>query len=346
MLKLTEREKLVFYGMVRWPNLTDAQLAERLNVGRSTVTTIRNRLESNRLYTTINAPDFNRIGCEILTALYGEFSPSAMCRRVSGDIADEFDNIFFMVSMGMHKVSLGASATFTEIKKHIEDYHEGHHKIGLSSEKRHNYVLFPLKLSRIFRFFDYAPLLKDHFNIEIEDGPVANESYRTVRLTHNEKLVFHSMIKHPELTDGKIASKVDMTRQTVSSIRKKIEENRLVRRIRIPDVGKLGFELLTFTHLHINPKTPITHRTKGIEMLLNSPPHIMKVSGNLESIILSVFKDYTDYLNTHSRVFDFYRENNFLLEDPIVKIFSTREADLEIHHRYAPLVENVLMSTE
>jgi len=345
MLRLTDREKLVFYGLVRWPDLTDALLSKRLNVGRSTVTTIRNRLEGNKLYTTINVPNFEGIGCEILTALYGEFHPSAMYRRVR-DIADEFGNIFFMMSMGVHKISLGASTTFTEIGRYVEDYHDSHHKIGLSSLKRHNYVFFPLKLSRIFRFFDYAPLLRDHFNLKIDDEPEADEGFRRIRLTRNERLVFCSLIKYPELTDGRIASMLGMSRQTVSSIRRKIEENGLVRRIRIPDIGRLGFELLVFTHLHINPRMPIAKRKKGIDMLLSGAPHILKISGNLESIILSVFRDYTEYLNTYDKIFGFYKENGFLLEDPIVKIFSMRETDLEIHHRYAPLVENVLMSTE
>ncbi|MBN2014189.1 MAG: hypothetical protein JW778_03325 [Candidatus Altiarchaeota archaeon] len=345
MLKLTEREKKVFYGLIRWPELTDKELSEKLGIGRSTVTTIRNRLEGHDLYKTINVPDFERIGCEVFTALYGEYHPKASYSKIREDIEKEFGSMFFMMSMGVHKLSLGASKTFTEVKKHIEEYHLRHHEIGVSYEKKHTYVLFPLKLSRIFRFFDYSPLLKEHFKLDIEEeGEKGDE--RKITLTRNEKEVYHALIRHPELTDGKIASKTGMSRQTVSAIKKKIMEHGLIKRIRVPDVGKLGFELLAFTHMHMNPKMPIEKRSEGIELMMESPANILKVSGNLESIMLSVFKDYTEYLNTYDKLFSYYKENDFLLEEPTVKIFSTREADLEMHHRYHPLVESVFMSTE
>ena len=354
-MNLTEKEKLVFYGLVKWPELSDTLLSEKIGIGRSTITTIRNRLEKKKLYTTINVPDFEHIGCEILSVLYGEFHPHT---RLDKEMMGEFKNIFFMMSMGMHKVSLGASSTFTEIKKHIEDYHDTHHKYGISVMKRHNYVLFPLKLCKIFRFFDYAPLLRDHFNLNVLDKESPNINFnpykgkthrygisaRTPSLTWREKRVFRALIEYPKLSDSEIGLKVSMTRQTVNTLRRKIEAFRLMKTKRIPDIRKLGFELLIFTHLHLNPMTPIHKRSDGIRLLLDDPTHILKISGNLESVMLSVFRDYTHYLGTHDKLFNFYRARQFLLEEPITKIFSMNEADLNIHHMYVPLVENVLMS--
>ena len=349
MMDLTEKEKLVFYGLVRWPHLNDTLLSEKINVGRSTVTTIRRRLAKRNLYTLVNVPDLEKIGCEIITALYGEFHPSESYesgQKFSKDLLSEFSNIFFMISMGIHRVSLGASATFTDIRRHIRGYHDSHHKIGLLSMKRHGYVLFPLKLSRVFRFFDYAPLLKSHFNLDVEDIDHTEEIHegRVWSMSRNEKLVFYTMIKYPDLHDGEIADKVSMTRQTVNAVKKKIKSLKLMRQIIIPNIKKLGFELLVFAHIHINPRASISDREKAIKMLLNDASHIVKVSGDLESVLFSAFRDYTEYLNTYEKFFKFYRESNFLLEDPIIKVFSLREADMHVHHVYAPLVENILLS--
>ncbi len=340
VVKLSEKEKLVFYGLVRWPQHTDAELGQRLGVSRSTVTAIRNRLECERLYAEVYAPDLERLGCEVFSALYGEFQPTAMYRKYAKEIENEFGNMFFMVSMGPHKVSFGASRTFTDMRENIEDYHDVHHQAGFLSEKKHAHVLFPLKLSTIHRFFDYSPLLKEHFGLKVEEEEDAARAYKKIKLSRSEKDVLSALIRYPQASDGQLAEKAGLSRQTVGLVKKKLLDDGVVRKMRIPDVGKLGFELLAFTHLHKNPKKRME------EKMLDSPANVLKVSGNLEGVTLSVFRDYTDYLRGHGKILDYCRQKELLLEEPTVKLFSTREADLEMHHRYGPLVDDVLTSTE
>ena len=45
--ELTKKEKLVIYGLVRYPQLTDKELSEKLNLKHSTLTSIRHRLKEN-----------------------------------------------------------------------------------------------------------------------------------------------------------------------------------------------------------------------------------------------------------------------------------------------------------
>ena len=61
--------------------------------------------------------------------------------------------------------------------------------------------------------------------------------------------------------------------------------------------------------------------------------------------MLSVFKDYTEYLEKHESVLSSYKRSGMLLDDPVVKLFSTRKADMEMQHRYHPLVDEVFSST-
>jgi DNA-binding MarR family transcriptional regulator len=343
--KLTEKEKLVFFGLVRWPQYSDGELAEKLGLGRSTVTSIRNRLEGEKLYSEVNVPDLEKIGCEVFTALYGEFRPTAMYRKHAKDLENEFASMFFMMSMGPHKVSFGAGKNFTDMGRHIEDYHDRHQKVGFSSEKKHTQVMLPLKLSRIHRFFDYAPLLKEYFGLSVPEEP-ENRVLRKITLSGSEKEVLAALVRFPQASDGELAAATGLSRQTVGAIEKKLFDEGVVRKVRVPDVGKLGFELLAFTHLHMNPRKGMDERSEGIQRMMGSSANVLKVSGNLEGVTLSVFRDYTEYLRGHGKVLDYYKEKGLLVEEPTIKLFSTREADLEMHHRYAPLVEGVLMSTE
>ena len=73
--ELTNKEKLMLYGLVRYPGLTDKKLSEKLNLKHSTVTSIRHRLRKNKYFRTLKIPMLQNMGCEMLVAIYSSFSP-------------------------------------------------------------------------------------------------------------------------------------------------------------------------------------------------------------------------------------------------------------------------------
>ncbi|MFH1721220.1 MAG: winged helix-turn-helix transcriptional regulator [Candidatus Altiarchaeota archaeon] len=347
MAKFTDKEKNVFWGLVAWPTANDNELAQKLGLSRSTVTVIRQRLEEKELISTRKIPDFEKIGAEIFTALYGEYSSAGtLDERVfsSDSSCDYHPNTFYMLSSGGHHVSFAAAADFTEVKSHIEDHHELFHAAGFKSERRHNYVLFPLKLSKIHRFFDYAPLLAEHFGLQGQTNGDESEvsTGGLVELSIREKQVLAAMLEEPGASDGELALATNLSRQTINAMKKRFDEQGLLKTVRIPNVAKLGYELTVFTHMHINPHAPLKKRSKGIEYLMEDASHVLKVSGNLESVLLSVYKNYSDYMAGQQRLRDHYEKKGFLIEDPIVKIFPNADSKTVVDHSFAAMTKRVL----
>ena len=73
--KLTDKEKLVLWGLVEHPELNDVELSKKLEVKRRTFSAIKTKLKNNGVFSTLIVPDFNMLGCEILTVSYGNFNP-------------------------------------------------------------------------------------------------------------------------------------------------------------------------------------------------------------------------------------------------------------------------------
>jgi DNA-binding MarR family transcriptional regulator len=346
MVKLTENDKLVFFSLVKWPNLNDTELSKNINIKRSTITAIRNKLEKNNFYTTINVPNLERIGCELLTVRYGSFNPLATYEmREKYSSTHKFPDVFFKRSADKQRFALSAAANFTEVKKYIDYSNRVYGEQGFLTSEGIVHVFFPFKVSKIFRFFDYAPLLRQHFNlktgverIEFDTDFIEHEK---IELSENEKLVFYALVKYPRLNDNELASKVSMSRQYVSSARKKFEASGLIKTIHIPDLDMLGFQLLVLTHVMVNPTSAIGSRRHGIEKILSQASHIFYISGNLEFVLISAFTDYPEYNSVHEDIINYYKEHDLLLKDPVSRILINKDIKLAIDGRFAPLVKAV-----
>ena len=337
---MTSREREVLYGLVRWPGLNDVELSDRLGVVRTTVTVVRQRLEKNGLIHHVLVPDFGRVGCELFTALYGEFGGAA-----SHDLAafrkavrDGVSNAFFMVRCGGQHLSFGAAENLTKVRESISAHHRIHHDSGYLTDKRHNYVFFPLSLTNIPRFFDYAPLLANHLGLEHKAEKAKVQELKEWKPTGRELKVFAALVEHPSASDEVVAKAAGVSRQTVNGSRNRFLREGLLRPVNIPDVGKLGFGLLAFTHLHMSPHFGILDRAKHTDAVLDDPAHVLKVSGDLESVMLSVYPDYASFKKSHDSMMEVYKKNCLLSDDPVVKLFPLQETDQLIHHDYANLM--------
>ena len=73
---LTENEKQVLYGLVRYPLLNNRELSEVLGLKQSTVTVIHRKLKERGYVKTVRIPLLQEFGCEVLAVTYGTFSSS------------------------------------------------------------------------------------------------------------------------------------------------------------------------------------------------------------------------------------------------------------------------------
>lgn len=348
MLGLTDKERLVLYSLVRWPELNDIELSKKIPIKRPTITAIRNKLKKGGLYQDIIVPNLEMLGCEILTVRYGSFNPTANYEsRKKYSSLDKFSEVFFKKSCDSQRIAMSASTSFTEIMKYVEYSNIVYSKNNLLSDEGIKHIFFPLKLSKILRFFDYAPILKYDFNINIKDEkPKIEFDSKEIlvrEFTENEKLVLYALVKYPDMNDGEIAKKVSMTRQSVNKMRKKFEEEGLIKLMRIPDMKKLGFEVMLFVHVSINPKFTMGERKEGIRHVLTSYPGIVfLLASNLETVVLGVAKTFTELKKSYNMFLSQYKKSDFLSKEPVEIIIPIEEIKEDINGRYHPLVKKIL----
>lgn len=348
MPNLTNKEKLVLYGLVRWPELNDIELSKRISCKRPTVTAIRNKLKKEGVYVDVIAPNLEMLGCEILTVRYGSFNPtkSYESRRKYSSL-DRFPEVFYKQSGDTQRIAMSASTNFTEVMRYIEYSSIAYSRNNLASEDGIRHVFFPLKLSRMLRFLDYAPLLKQNFKINMpEDKATVDLTQRETQrreFTENEKIVLYAIVKYPDLNDGEIAKNVSMTRQSVNKMRRKFEKEKIIRRIRIPDVKKLGYEIMLFVHYSSNPRYTMEDRKGGIKHVLDTYPGItLMVAGNLETVVMGFEKTFTDLKRDYSQFLSLYKKSNYLTKEPVTMVLPTDGIKESTNGRYHPLLKKIL----
>ena len=334
-MELTRGQQKVLYGLLRFPHLNDVELAKKLGLSRVTVTCSKNRLKKGGIIHEQMVPDFEMAGFEIMTTLYGYFKPRGKILKGAGqELRRDFSNAFYMLRSGGHHLSLGVAKSLTHFRKHLVEHHRMNHKSGFLTDKRHNFVLFPLKHTFIHRFFDYSHLIARHFGLK-QIPEDENKREKAVWKPTNAKMrALMSFVKNPSATDSQIADDSGLARQTVNQFRKSFISQGIIRPLMVADMSKLGYSVTAFNHMHLNPNIPENKRKSALKKALEDPSHILKVAADLEAVSISVHKDEQSFRNSQKTMQDIYMREKILLEPPNTVVYRTDGSGLMFQNTY------------
>src|SRR4030042_4697025 len=249
--------------MVEYPLLTDKQLSEKLGLKHSTVTAIRHRLRDNEYFRTLIIPRLQNMGCTMLVVIYLNFSPLVSLEdriRITESSITVFDELFLSIGEQDKGFSLSLAENYATIGKINDIRTQAFGGRGILEDEYPNMVVFPFEISRIYRFFDFAPLLGNSFELDIETDKEARNfgarNEKKVVFNETEKNVYCMLVKYPELSDSDLGRELGVSRHTVSRLRRSFEQENLMRRINLPNLKTLGFEILTFIHIQYDPRNP------------------------------------------------------------------------------------------
>lgn len=289
-MNLTEKEKIVLWGITRHPNDTDLQLAKKIKIKRSTVTAIRNRLRKEGMFFVLNIPNFKALGAELVSFVYGRYNFPFEKRKEMQEKKEFGDiDINYLVSTDNEFVSGFISKNLAEFEKNIAPALSTANKHNLLKKYRIAHFLF--ELNKVYKFLGHSDLLKHLFEIRIKEEE-KEEKEVDIKLNKNEKNVLLKMIEFPELSAYDLSFKVKLTRATVAKIKDKLIKEKAISKTVIPNMEKLGFEFLILSHIK---QDTILSRNSLKSMLKQNPHFIFFVGGNREAIGLSYFKDYDRY---------------------------------------------------
>ena len=349
--KLNYNESLVLYGLVKYPLLNDRELADKLKLKMTTVTAIKNRLKQNKYYTTIRVPILRHYEIELFTVILIKFSGIVSEEDLVKNLGPLIQNIpefFYGGIEGGNGFGLGFAQNYSELLSTIEHLSKGVRGEGYVENVNppmKRLAIFPLKNAVFFNFFDFSNILKREYKLKLDDeqdeSMISLPKPKDTSLTTIEKRVLYGLVNYPELPDSKIADKINVTRQVISKLKKTFEDDGLIKTIRIPDLLKLGYEILVLGHNHHNPLTPLEKRKKGIEMVISELPLILLISTNLESFAISPVKNFVEFQKLKNKVISFYKKEKFFITEPAIHMFSISNLTFARTHFYGPLIKKI-----
>jgi DNA-binding MarR family transcriptional regulator len=343
---LTKNEKKVLCGICARPQITDSELSSHLQVKLSTLTSIKRRLAAEGYYRPLIFPLPNRLGCELLAVIYMQFNPVIPLKQrleTTKRTIEVFDEIFFSVGEEEKGFSISLSQNYTNIGRINEIRTETFGKLGLLEKEYPHEVIFPFETSHIHRFFDFTAFLQHLYNLQDDTKlPTTPELFRninTVTFSPKEKKVYSTLVEHPTATTQQIGDLVNLSRHTVARMKKKFFEDGLLQTLILPNLKKIGIEILTFTHIRFNlNKAPSTQELA----ILNTPSTIFFASRKFEAVLLSAYQTFQDYKEDEMNKIRYLKENNLFSQPPFISTYMFDRMEVIKDFDFSPLVRKII----
>lgn len=339
---LSKNEKNVLYALTVYPDKSNIELCRKTGMKYPTFVSTKKRLMKKKYFRTINVPLLQNLGCELLAVIYSDFNPSVTAEtrtRKTRKTIEVFDELFLSVGETQNGFSFSFSKNYSDIARINDIRIRVYTEMKILGNERPKEVIFPFSISRIYRFFDYAGLLKKNFRIRSKDKKQKNDFFPTgkkVVLTKNEKIIYSELISYPEANDKELEERLGISRHTISNARKKFKENNLIKKINIPNLSKLGYTILVFSHL-------LLHQKKGVDKkLASNPSKIFFASRGPEKITLSVYKNYENFRRDSANTMKYLRKNNLLISEPVIRPHSIGAMIVIKDMVFAPITRKIL----
>ncbi len=288
------------------------------------------------------------MGCKMLVVIYTNFSPLIPLEErieITGETIEVFEEIFFSVGEQDKGFSLSLSKDYATIGRINDIRTQTFGGRGLLEDEYPNMVVFPFEISKVYRFFDFGPLLRANFHLPVpsEDSvrDLAFHSAKKVDFSATQRNVYCMLVSYPEMSDSDIGRELGVSRHTVSRLRRGFENDDLVRKIILPNLKALGFEILVFYHIRFDPSNPPILENDEAGSLL-SDAAIFLASRRFEAVMINVHSDYDDYKSNRTKVLQILKENGWIAEDPMIRSYGLSTMVFIKDFKFSPIARKIV----
>jgi DNA-binding Lrp family transcriptional regulator len=351
-VKLSRNEKMILWGLVRFPMMNDRELSDRISIRMSTLNAIKNKMKRTGVIYDRIVPNIVVMGNELLSVSWMPLSRpirDQKDRRFLTELFAGHPNAYSVMVFSDTLFSLSLYKNYTQLRiaeQGIRTALRG--KDLLSIELPHS-TIFPLSVSRLNKNFDYTAVLERAFDIEPADDPsepdaesVENARNKFFHLTNKERVILKGILKAPDMPDNKIASLLDTTRQAVARHKKELLDLGVIRKTRVIDYGQLGFNILCLVEAHYD-----RFEEGALEFPDTRPLHLpsfFAVYGMNETVSLSLFQDFDGFARSREEYTALMKGHYRIRGEPSISLFSPSDTFTIKHQDYLPLVERFLQS--
>jgi DNA-binding MarR family transcriptional regulator len=349
---LSDNETRTLLGLVKYPTLNDRQLSERIGIKMSTVTAIKNRLKDLGFFITVRVPNLQNLGAEILSVTYAHTDP-AIPEKTQVDVGrhlfEGFDELFYIGAGPRYRFSMSMHRNYSSACRVVDGVFDLYSRNGLLIPGVQKVVHFPFDQTKMYNFFDYSALLEKAFDVQLpprdSDRHVHDGEFGTVtsvKLSRIERKVLRGLVQNPDLLDSNISKRIDVTRQSVTKMRKRFEDLDLFHSLRIPNLELLGFEVLALVHTRYRPASSIRERSGSLKAIYDQLPIVFKAETNKEGMELVATKDYREFDEYMSLKVSHLRSEGVIEHDPTVFMFTFPTFQSVKNHVYGPGLTRII----
>ena len=344
---LTTNERRALRGIVRHPGRPDREVASLIGMSPSSLVAARLELEREGYTRTVALPAVQRLGAEFLAVSYTH-SDSLPLREgtVDGLEGAVRDTEVFSLALETNQcMFMQFSRSYTDARRNIETIERFYREHGNLS-RGFTTCFFPFAMSRLVNHYDHARLV-DHLLGEAGPGEAWGpeplfEGRRPVELSAVGREVLLGILDHPELPNTELARKIGLSRMTIGKWRNAFLADGLLSMRRVPDLGRMGVELLVLTHGRFAKDLPRGLRHFMPELMGTIGPVVFAALGDDDILALSAFPSFTQYREANSVFMSKYNEHEMFASPPERVLFSVRAMRTVRSHAYGPLVRWLL----
>lgn len=330
---LSQNEKRVLFGMVRFPNLNDRKISERIGLKLSTFTAIKNRLKKSDYFRQVRLPNMESLGKELAFVSCIPLNPSQPSMKVRGQVTEQmrgWGDLFYAVTGTQHLIVMGYSDDYSNLRKRWDERMrsllsggvvDGHFEADL--------VVFPLSQTAFPSAFDYSGILESCFDVEYSGSSKSDgnkgaavqpepQDARTTGMGAIERRVLCGLIEHPDMPDNTLAREVKTTRQAVARIKKRLEKRGVLRTVKVPELRRLGLEVLSFSHLQLLPEA-VTAVKSPAQPGARSPV-FFQCQSTTDMVCLGAHRNFTEFWDFRSRLVSQFSKRGIIGEIRIVPL--------------------------
>lgn len=317
-INLSINEKKVLLSLINAPNRTDSYLSSKIDIKRSTFTSIKNRLLRKGWLYFIYIPDYSTFNIEILNIAYGKDSVSEISRRFN-IIDKRFKNPENVIYISTNQDYFSISFI-----KNLLDFEKIRFDIG----RNENSEIHSLGFCNILKFMNFNNTLSSIFELNnfFKDDKInfKNKNLPLKKLSSNDKEVLFSIIKDPNQSNDFFSDKLCMNINTFINIKNKLEDNGLIKKVAIPDLKKLNSYIIFIdTKFNKDKKTKIINDSKiEISKKLNE---FIRIDLNHRSYFISLIKNFPEEEFELTSFFESLFEEGILTQYPEIIVMHPKQ---------------------
>lgn len=347
MWRFLQSEMRVILGLTEDANRTDAEVGEKYGMNKGTVASIRRRLIDSGAVYFVNVPSFSKLGCELMAFHVGTTDPAvqADAKTINYiEFCESKPQVFHGMVDGSHVSFHTAFRDATELEMFLQDHNRFFSGARRPSKAKLETAMFPYRLTRGTFSTNFAPTVHRFFEIDVpppKPRPMTMETVEEPDLSENEAETLIELVASPLSSDRQLASKVGLSRQAVTRIRRMLFDDGYLTRVCIPRLYKWGFEIYAASDskFTMDLRWDIRLKSQPKDAHNLSFLTLSKADESVSNYMISKYHEYAENLES---LMGWFHTMKAFDESPRVTTFSLERSTELRSFDFLPAVRNLL----